>query len=67
MARGLRRALIPQALRDKVKSGRQMKVRPQMSDAHRARLIEVFTQDRLALHQLFPERPDLDAAYGAVL
>ena len=67
VARGLRRALIPQALRDKVKSGRQMKVRPQMSDAHRARLIEVFTQDRLALHQLFPERPDLDAAYGAVL
>jgi len=67
IASTLRRALIPQALRDKIKAGRQMKTRPAMSDAHRARLAEIFIKDRAALHQLFPGRSDLDAAYGALL
>lgn len=67
VATALRRALIPQALRDRIKAGRRMQTRPEISDVHRAHLIDTFAADRTALHALFPNRPDLDAAYKAIL
>ncbi len=63
----LRRNLIPQALRDRVKAGRKMQTRPTLTDAQRAALIPTFRDDRDALHALIPNRPDLDAAYRSVL
>lgn len=45
-ATALRRALVPRALRDRVKSGLQMKVRPQLSDQTVQNLREVFDDDR---------------------
>jgi len=41
----LRRSLIPQSVRDRVKRIWQMKDRPQLSDATRARLVVVFDQE----------------------
>ncbi len=67
LATALRRALIPQALRDRIKAGRQMQTRPEISAEERARLAGIFAADREALHSLVPDRPDLDAAYAAVL
>ena len=63
VATALRRALVPQALRDRVKKGRRMEVRPTLAPATRARLEQTFAQDHAQLRQLFPDRPDLDAAY----
>ena len=59
----LRRTLVPQALRDRVKAGRRMAARPELSAPARARLEAAFLEDRAALHALLPGRPDLDAAY----
>ena len=67
MATALRRILVPQAVRDWVKAGRRMKTRPEVSATQRERLVEIFAEDRIALHKLFPGRPDLDAAYAGVL
>lgn len=66
-ARWLRHALVPKALRDKIKQARQMQQRPSLNDADRARLSQVFAADRAELHALFPNRPDLDASYGSLL
>lgn len=63
----LRRALIPQALRDRVKARRKMQTRPALTDAQRAALIPIFRGDRDALHGLIPNRPDLDTAYRSVI
>ncbi|KIC45477.1 sulfotransferase domain-containing protein [Tateyamaria sp. ANG-S1] len=63
----LRRKLIPQALRDKIKAGRQMKKRPEIGPDHIARLKAIFAEDRTILHALLPGRSDLDVAYQAVL
>ncbi len=46
VATALRRALIPRALRDKLKSNLQMRERPELSAAMRARLTEIFAGDR---------------------
>lgn len=67
LARGLRRALVPQALRDKIKQGRQMQERPTLTAPDRARLSDIFAADRADLQALFPNRPDLDASYGFAL
>lgn len=67
VAAGLRRALIPQALRDRVKAGRQMQTRPELDPARAEMLKEVFRADRAALHEMFPGRDDLDLAYRSVL
>lgn len=49
LATALRRALIPRALRDKVKSNLQMRERPELSAAMRARLTEIFAGDHRAM------------------
>ncbi len=63
IATWLRRALVPQALRDRVKAARQMQTRPKISPTDRARLETVFTEDFAVLSALFPDRPDLRQAY----
>ncbi len=46
-ATALRRTLVPQALRDRVKSGLQMRERPELSEKSRRELQAVFDADRL--------------------
>ncbi|PZX13456.1 sulfotransferase family protein [Palleronia aestuarii] len=62
----LRRALVPQSLRDRVKASRRMAEKPVLAPERRRALEAVFAEDRKTLHALFPERPDLDAAYPFV-
>ncbi|MCV2881870.1 sulfotransferase family protein [Actibacterium sp. XHP0104] len=63
VAAGLRRALVPQGLRDRIKKSRQMQQRPQLSPASLARLHAAFAEDRTRLHDLLPGRADLDRCY----
>lgn len=62
----LRRRLVPQALRDRIKAGRRMTSKPMLPEARRKTLETIFAEDRVRLHALFPGRPDLDAAYPFV-
>ena len=48
----LRRTLVPQGLRDRLKSNFQMRARPELSADRRAMLDEVFARDRAALRRL---------------
>ncbi|ABI93419.1 sulfotransferase (plasmid) [Roseobacter denitrificans] len=64
VATALRRTLVPQSLRDRIKASRQMQTRPVLSPAQTARLTEVYTADYTRLKTLFPDRPDLDLSYG---
>lgn len=63
----LRRRLVPQALRDRIKAGRRMTSKPMLPEARRKTLETIFAEDRVRLHALFPGRPDLDAAYPFVV
>lgn len=62
VATALRRALIPRALRDKVKSNLQMRERPELSPAHRASLAEIFEADLQALTPLVARRVNFSAS-----
>lgn len=66
VARGLRRALVPKALREKVRRARSMTRRPELPDDLRTRLEAVYTEDRAALAHLFPDHPALRACYPFV-
>jgi hypothetical protein len=57
VATRLRRTLVPKALRDRIRKGRQMDARPALSAAARARLEAVFAEDRARLAALFPDAP----------
>ena len=59
----VRRTLVPQSLRDRIKTRRRLAERPHLSPPDRLRLEAVFARDRDRLHSLFPNRPDLDLAY----
>lgn len=63
LATWLRRRLVPQALRDRIKAARQMQVRPELDASTRARLAEIFAADRAELLALFPDRPEIAAIY----
>ncbi len=62
VATRLRRLLVPQALRDRIKQSRQMQKRPELSPALKATLEEVFTEDYARLTAQFPG-VDLSASY----
>jgi hypothetical protein len=64
VAVALRRTLIPKSWREKVRKARSMTVRPEVPDALRGRMEEVFLEDRARLAELFPGHPALDDAYG---
>src|SRR3990167_3655436 len=62
VATALRRALIPRALRDKVKSNLQMRGRPELSPARRAAVAEIFEADLQALTPLVGRRVNFSAS-----
>lgn len=62
-ATALRRALVPKGLRRAVRARLSMRARPELDAATRARLRQVFAEDRAALARLFPDAPDLSASY----
>jgi hypothetical protein len=63
VATALRRALVPQALRQRIKQSRQIQDRPQLSPARRHALEEVFAHDHAELRRMFPHAAHLDASY----
>ncbi len=63
VAAALRRALVPQALRDRVKAARRMAERPELPPELVRRLEQRFLADRAELSALFPGHPALDLCY----
>ncbi|WP_282063786.1 sulfotransferase domain-containing protein [Roseobacter litoralis] len=66
LATRLRRALIPQKLRDMIRRRRQMRERPTLSATDKHWLEPQFAADYAKLKALFPDRPDLDMSYPFV-
>lgn len=63
LATALRRALVPKALRSRIRESRQMTKRPSLSDAKRAELERRYGEDRAQLAAIFPDDPSLTLAY----
>lgn len=63
VATALRRKLVPQALRDKVRKARQMADRPELPADLVQRLQARFAEDHAQLVAMFPDNPDIDPAY----
>lgn len=59
----LRRRLVPQALRDRIRKARTIGKRPELPDTLRIRLEGIYKEDRAALAQVFPDHPALDLCY----
>lgn len=66
VAAALRRTLVPQSIRDKLKKSRQMQDRPELPDAVKTDLQQRFAEDFARLRALFPGRDDLKASYPFV-
>lgn len=64
LATWLRRSLVPQSLRDRIKEARQIRDRPTFSPDSEALLRQAFTADRDALFATFPENADIRLAYA---
>jgi hypothetical protein len=63
LATALRRTLVPQALRDRVKRARQMQDRPRLSPEDTARLTAVYAADRTLLARHYPGHAALTRSY----
>jgi hypothetical protein len=63
VAASLRRALVPQGVRNRIKEARQMTDRPELPDTLRAALEVTFAEDHAELRALFPDHPHLAASY----
>lgn len=63
VATSLRRALVPKAIRDRIRQGRQMAARPELTPALTWRLEAVFAEDHARLAALFPDHPDIAPSY----
>lgn len=63
VATALRRALVPKALRRRIRDARKMQGRPELPPALRAELAARFAEDRARLAAFFPGDPSLDMAY----
>ena len=59
----LRRTLVPKALRDRIRKGRQMQDRPRLTPALRARLEAIFAEDHARLVALLPDCTDIAPSY----
>jgi hypothetical protein len=66
VAETLRRALVPQRLRDRIKRARQMHDRPELPDTLRAALEVTFAEDYAELAGYFPGHARLAASYPFV-
>lgn len=67
IAQSLRRNLVPQALRDKIRESRQMQDRPEFPNGARADLEAQFLEDRCLLETYFPRDPSLNLVYPFAL
>ena len=63
VATWLRRWLVPQGLRDRIKAGRQMTTRPKFTAPQLAHLQEIFARDYQKLRAICPATADVSAAY----
>ena len=63
VARALRHALVPKAIRSRIREARRLDARPVIPDDRVAGLRETFLADRERLAALFPGDPSLDLAY----
>ncbi len=63
VARGLRRVLVPKALRDRIRKSRTMQERPKLTTEDVGRLEHVYRADRAHLATMFPGHPALDVCY----
>ncbi len=63
VATALRRALVPKALRSRIRQARTIGERPTLPADLRARLEATFAKDRAQLARLFPDHPALVACY----
>ncbi len=63
VAATLRRTLVPQSIRDRIKKSRQIQDRPELTPALTHKLRTIYTKDFARLNELFPEREDLRASY----
>jgi hypothetical protein len=63
VAAGLRRALVPKAVRSRIRRARTMQERPELPAALRREMERRFLEDRETLAALFPGHPALDACY----
>ena len=63
LARKLRQALIPRALRERVRKARQLPARPEINADLATKLQARFLEDRVSLARHFPGHPALDLCY----
>jgi hypothetical protein len=63
VATRLRRALVPQKLRDRIRASRQMQHRPDLPEDLTRRLQQIFAADHARLVTMFPGNDDIAAAY----
>ncbi len=66
LATALRRALVPQGMRDAVKRRLQIRERPPLPDALVRRLEDEFAEDYARLHALLPGQHHVAASYSFV-
>lgn len=64
VAAGLRRILVPQFLRDRIKHSRQIDTRPDISDGLRQKLETIFKNDFEQLQKLIGENSDVMLSYS---
>ncbi|GGO60587.1 Sulfotransferase domain-containing protein [Roseovarius pacificus] len=63
VAATLRRTLIPQSVRDRIRKSRQMQDRPALTPDLTRKLRDIYSEDFAHLRQMFPKRDDLRASY----
>ena len=66
VATALRRTLVPKSVRDRIRKGRQMTDRPELTPWLQNDLESRFAADMAALETLFPGNPDIAACYPFV-
>jgi hypothetical protein len=66
LATTLRRTLVPKSLRERIRRGRQLTRRPQLSQQRRRALEAIFAEDHDLLTQTFPACVDIASAYPFV-
>ncbi len=64
VASALRRALVPKAIRTRIRNARSIGTRPELPDDLRARLQDIYAKDHLELARLFPGNAAVAASFS---